>query len=392
MTRYAVDRDEGVLIAAWGTGRGDVAKSVARSSSDELEALVVLAGKLSRLCEQLWRCYVFPASAYENVEVNTEGWRQQESRRAFAEVLSVIEARGERAKQRESGFVESSYDPVLNAAEQVADALSAFSDAEFGRAVEAEVREELAAVERAELGDLSGRAQQAVLLSRVEASPVQVHAADQILRENPLGSTDLFTLIEPTAAAVAAARWLRAAASVAADESGRELTGVVIEADDIEALPVETPTRVLELLDLGVPAHEVVADLVREALFAAEGRIANLSDLEEVIAIVNENAKPYREAQPRTYDALRAEVRVSLLDPRRPALDLLEDLLSGIYGCWLVYREYSDGGHGSYDDDDFDEEDFDEEDDEEAFDEDDRSYEEQRSRFVEAVRERGGAL
>ncbi|MBF8194007.1 hypothetical protein ITP53_51700, partial [Nonomuraea sp. K274] len=27
------------------------------------------------------------------------------------------------------------------------------------------------------------------------------------------------------------------------------------------------------------------------------------------------------------------------LDPARPALDLLEDLLSGIRGCWLLYAE-----------------------------------------------------
>jgi hypothetical protein len=29
------------------------------------------------------------------------------------------------------------------------------------------------------------------------------------------------------------------------------------------------------------------------------------------------------------------------LDPTRPAKDLLEDLLAGIRGCWLLYREYN---------------------------------------------------
>jgi hypothetical protein len=30
------------------------------------------------------------------------------------------------------------------------------------------------------------------------------------------------------------------------------------------------------------------------------------------------------------------------LDPSRPALDLLEDLLSGIHGCWLIFQEYAE--------------------------------------------------
>ena len=33
-------------------------------------------------------------------------------------------------------------------------------------------------------------------------------------------------------------------------------------------------------------------------------------------------------------------LRLTPLDPSCPALDLLEDLLSGIHGCWLIYQEY----------------------------------------------------
>jgi|SRR5450755_1732579 hypothetical protein len=39
--------------------------------------------------------------------------------------------------------------------------------------------------------------------------------------------------------------------------------------------------------------------------------------------------------------ALIAAIRATPLDPARPALDLLEDLLSGIRGCWLVFTEYA---------------------------------------------------
>jgi hypothetical protein len=36
------------------------------------------------------------------------------------------------------------------------------------------------------------------------------------------------------------------------------------------------------------------------------------------------------------------KIRLTTLDPRRPARDMLEDLLSGIRGCWLLYHEYAD--------------------------------------------------
>jgi hypothetical protein len=38
---------------------------------------------------------------------------------------------------------------------------------------------------------------------------------------------------------------------------------------------------------------------------------------------------------------LDAAVRPTPLDPSRPALDLLEDLLSGISACWLNFLEYA---------------------------------------------------
>lgn len=36
------------------------------------------------------------------------------------------------------------------------------------------------------------------------------------------------------------------------------------------------------------------------------------------------------------------KIRLTPLDPRRPARDMLDDLLSGIRGCWLLYHEYAD--------------------------------------------------
>ena len=65
--------------------------------------------------------------------------------------------------------------------------LHEIGDAGFTAAVRAEVAAESTAVEQSELGDLSGRARQAVVLTRADASLLQVTAADRLLEADPLG-------------------------------------------------------------------------------------------------------------------------------------------------------------------------------------------------------------
>jgi hypothetical protein len=48
-----------------------------------------------------------------------------------------------------------------------------------------------------------------------------------------------------------------------------------------------------------------------------------------------------RLGRPALRDALLRGIRATPLDPARPSLDLLEDLLAGIRGCWLIYHEYT---------------------------------------------------
>ncbi|WP_228694877.1 hypothetical protein [Amycolatopsis japonica] len=61
----------------------------------------------------------------------------------------------------------------------------------------ADVAAELRAVEQAERGDLSERAKQAMLLTRTDASPLQVNAASDLFREHPLGSEKLLHEVDP---------------------------------------------------------------------------------------------------------------------------------------------------------------------------------------------------
>ncbi len=74
---------------------------------------------------------------------------------------------------------------------------------------------------------------------------------------------------------VAANHWLQAAVEVASEVADCHLTQVVFEADNIEALTVETTTLVRERLDADEISREVVTDLIKTAMSAAEGRLAD---------------------------------------------------------------------------------------------------------------------
>ena len=100
---------------------------------------------------------------------------------------------------------------------------------------------------------------------------------DQILAGDPLGGEDLLLCLDPTAASVAAAHWLHAAADVVAALSGIPVTQVVAESDNIEALPHATPTAVLELMESGLTPTAAVTGLVRDAMAVATARYQTLT-------------------------------------------------------------------------------------------------------------------
>ncbi|WP_369182871.1 hypothetical protein [Streptomyces sp. Y1] len=376
MTRYSIDPGRHELIATWGTGEGDLAARIAAlPASTDTAALMRLARALTHLSEAAWRTYTHPASAASSVEPNSEGWRRAEERKAFDEVPGAIT----QPNLPQDGMLDVDYSPLVESAHRVGRALHAIGNADLTDAVLAEVGTELAAVENAELGDLTGRARQAVLLSREGASPVQVAAADHLLEQDPFGPAALFTDIDPTAAAVAAAHWLAAAAEVTAETTGHSPTAVLFEADNIEALPHETPTLVLELLEAGASPYDAVTGLVRHALHIADGLLSDPAGLREQLEDIDDTLAQH--TGPDT-DPEDTGLRLTPLDPKRPAPDLLEDLLAGIRGCWLLHDEYDEVD----DEDDFgDDEDWD--DDEQAGQQQDRS----RSDFAQLVREAAAA-
>ncbi|MBX6389060.1 MAG: hypothetical protein IRZ08_08680 [Frankia sp.] len=410
MSRYAVDLQERALLVSWDTGLGDVAQRVATlpAAVDESDALQ-LARTLTFLSTAAWRCYTHPAEAAAELAVT--GTAATESDAGRRDLTGAVLAAIERPHLPHDGLIQQAVVVLEEAAHRVGRALHAIADPALTRQVAADVRAELAAVERAELGELSGRSRQAVTLSRADASPPQVAAADALLRSDPLGCRSLFTDVEPTAAAIAAAHWLHAAATVAARHAGLEVTEVVAEADAIEPLPHRTPTLVLHQMESGEPPRAAVLDLIAHAMVVAEGRNPDLAELVDwVTEIVEGGQEGLTGRGPRTpppgavvpevtiriagmpadqlADELAEELaeelardelelsleddeddehgpgggvdtededdeedfgrtlvladRITPLDPRRPAVDLLEDLLAGIHGCWLIYREFAD--------------------------------------------------
>lgn len=334
MTSYAFDEDRHAIVAVQETGSGCTASTLAELPRDiSGDAIGHLAQAMTRLSAQVWRTYTHPASAADEQEVNTEGWRRAQHRKAFTTVEKALA----QPNLPSDGMLDVSYNPVEESAHRVGRVLHDINNADLSTRVMAEVRAELDAIEQAELGDLTGRARQALALTRADASPAQVQAADKILHANPFGNPSLFTEIEPAAAAIAAAHWLQAAADVTTEATGYATTEIVQEADNIEALAHETPTIVLEHLELGLSPYETVTTLIRGAMTVAEGKIPDLSELLENITQVEMLAQQHQDPGLRL--ALLKELRTTPLDPKRPAHDLLEDILDGIRGCWLIYQE-----------------------------------------------------
>ncbi|MDX2970035.1 hypothetical protein [Kribbella solani] len=337
MTDYAYDTSRHALVTSWNIGVGRLANTLAALPTDvPAEGALRLASALSGLSRHLWRCYTDPASSADSMEPNTEGWRRQGNRDAFSGVLDALR----NPNLPHDGHLEQSYIRVEEAAHRVGRALHSIASADLIEQVAGDVAEEIDAVERAELGDLTDRAKQAVALTRSDASPLQVLAANDIFQEQPLGSSRLFEEVDATAAAIAAAHWLQAAAQVAAEQADCDPTLVVAEADNIEALAVRTPTTVLEMLEAGESPRAIVVGLVRDAMTVAEGKIPDPESLIDEIEQARTKAEKYGPGDQELLAGLMP--RLTPLDPTRPAQDLLEDLLDGIRGCRLLYSECAD--------------------------------------------------
>lgn len=333
MSTYGFDPQSRALAVAWPTGRAGRVKTLSVLPSqvpvDRIDRLLMA---LDGLSEALWDTYTHPAWLFGDPETQgTAAWRWRQEREAFDGVHVAVRE----PVEPDLELTELSRSRVEGSGRRIARALHDLDlGAEFGVLIADEVADEVAAVAAAEAGDLTGRAAQAVLLSRIGASPTQIEVAWQALLADPLRCREpLLSDFDPGAAAIATARCLRLAVRLAADVSGLDAGDVLAEANDIHPLPTRAPSTMLDLLDGGATEQLAVSALLLEARAVSEG---TLTGVDHVLGVL-ERVRLDEEA-----GVEEIELRLTPLDPRRPAPDLLEDLLTAIDGCYLLWRESAD--------------------------------------------------
>lgn len=335
MTVYGHDPDRDDLYATWPAGIGHCTTLIAELDAADPDVVTELVQALSDLSEAMWDVYTDTPQLAELDEERQ--LRREQAHTALQEAADVVRRPN---LPNASGQLVVSYNPVEEGAHQVGRALHRLGQPEATEAVAAEVAVESDAVRRALLGDLTGRARQAVSLDRPEASPAQVGFADQLLADDPFGVPSLATEIEPAAACVAAAHWLAAAATAAGAFTGNEPTRVVAEADKIEPVSVAVPKLVIEqICDQGRSPRDVVMELLGEALQVRQGRLPDLDQILQEIATAHAEAERYRESAREHILQALLPTRLTLLDPTRPTRELLEHLLDGIRSCLLVFTD-----------------------------------------------------
>jgi hypothetical protein len=359
VTTYAVDGSTRFLVSVWAAGVGHRAAAVCELPDAVPQPVAAeLSEALTRLSQQLWDTYASPQTPA--TDPDADDLTASERGEGFNGVLQAL---AKPYLPDGQGLLMVSYDPLLEAAHAVGRALHAVGEGRATRAVNDEVGVEVDAVLRAHRGDLTGRAVQAVALDRFDVSPVQIAAADQLLRVDPMGSEALWTSVDAAAACVAAAHWLAGAAQVAAEVADVEPAAVFGYADDIEAVSIDVPaTVVTAILDEQVSPREVVIALLAEAAAVREGRVPDpVAMLQRVDDVRAQIARLPLEQREHVVDGMLE--RLTLLNPLRPARDLLEHLLDGIRACLIVNREAAAdtrilpaGGLNSEDGDQFDDE------------------------------------
>jgi hypothetical protein len=205
---------------------------------------------------------------------------------------------------------------VVESAHRVGRELREVGSAGVSRAVVADVEQEMEAVENADRGDLTGRAQQAVMLTRVAPSPAQIAAADRLLHEVPMGSPRLYTEVEPSAAGIAAIHWFLAAVAVVARLADLSEADALDRAEHVQYFDPAVAQSVLRIAmfdDPGVAPLTMGRNMLQAAVFQSEGMVLTPRDPEP--------GEPY----------------FTVLDPSRPARCLLDGLVGAIQALGALH-------------------------------------------------------
>lgn len=297
MTTYAYDLSTRHLTAFWDTGIGATSWPVAKLHARTADtAGLHLARALTRMSESVWLSYAAPALSMLPAA---------DARRALL-----------RPHRAEAGLVPVEPHPTLESAHRIGRELADLGSAGVTRAVVADVEAELGAADRAARGDLTGRAQQAVMITRLSPSPAQIVEADRLLCDTPTCGEALYTDVEPAAAAVAALHWFLAAATVAAGAAGTTPQAALDQAMEVDYIDDAVPRVVLRLVARDDPDRTpllICQRLLHVAMSLSRGALIGVTD--------PESGEPY----------------LTTLDPMRPARCLLDGLVGGIQAMAVLY-------------------------------------------------------
>ncbi|MGH8904870.1 MAG: hypothetical protein ACRDYA_25100 [Egibacteraceae bacterium] len=261
MADYALS-DDGAQVRLWAVWAGTgvrVVEPIASVAQQRRDQLARVCSALEWCSHALWRFYSEGwgsdgehalIDAYRE-EYEAQGFEleccYQTFEAARAEIVRVL---ADPPLPSPEGELTVSYDSRVESASCLARALLALADDTVTAAAHAELERELDAVASADLGDLTGRAGQAVRQSRREASFTQVAAAHAALRAHAAGngSLDRLSQVEPSAAAHALAAWIVAGAHLHDELCGcwREPTEIVHEAGEIQPIDTELGSCLLE--------------------------------------------------------------------------------------------------------------------------------------------------
>ncbi|MGM7678739.1 hypothetical protein ACTU6U_15230 [Microbacterium sp. A196] len=344
MTRYAVDESRSTIVRTYPTSIGDRASDLTSIDAALEPYAIGLAKALTRLSTALWVAYESPEEDDEHEDV--PGHDAGPDRDKYQETLNAVSKPN---LPLASGGMNISYDDAEESGHAVGRILHAVGSPTLLAAILDESKAEILAVTAAQAGDLSGRGEQASILSRSVVSAAHVARAHELLTADPMARPSAFIGLEPVACAVAVADWLNWAALLASKASGIRHTAVVMTADNIEPFACERPTLVLERMAKRQSAESIITAMVREALAVANGYNMHLTSLED------------------------------LPDVQRPGPDLLEDLLDAMGACFLIWNLDQDDSAPWPDDMTSEEEDAREK----------ELYEKRESAFTAALRTRG---
>ena len=334
MTRYAYNPSTRTIHATWSESTRHADTIVLVATTDESVAdpdVHQLLAALARLSNAAWDTYAH--HSWTRVEGVNDYFETTDQYKELKRLDTVCDSIRNTQAPSESAPA-NDHTTIGKFTHEVGQALLTIGSTELTEAVVADIEAELSAIEAARAGVFAGRSAQALQLTTTRVVDAHVVAASEIFATGE-PSLAAFEHLEPSSVAVAAAHWVYAASVVAGKAAKCHPVEVIYEADGIDGMPVLTVSAVVSQLSAGYSPRHVVASMISKAQRVATGTLYGENSIYDLFE------ESYEKATPRDSFYESFSQGVFILNPLRPALNILEDMIDGVMGAWLVYDEYT---------------------------------------------------